>query len=1602
MSGDVLVTGDETLADLAWPIVAAAVHSATFVTLSLRGTVSARDCERALCRRGRAPLDCTDEVERSCGSHALDGLTGQCNQGRQEHDAGAAVTTDQRYAVYREWIMRQSVVELGLATFRRKPIDRSRHDAELAASTAASEASSDVYAGVNGGTYRAAAAAAFDVQTFRFFFIMDTGKDTTVIPCFLITPAALRQLCGRRHDRLDSYGDDQWSDFSDASTGPQLDNSTESGDETDDVDYGLVTASTNAKIDVPSRARAAYRDTWSFSEEPIPKASAENVLGFALQQGIRYLPPRCALLRSEDGVRPRTTIPFPVGPFPDVTADDAPICAEADAALVGKRGQQTATSVLQDRAEGHGHWPPPREWTPLPPTFARGQGAQLFRMLAESRIPLVFFDGLYDIMSLYEAFYAPLPPELDGFISMLTIATPQVIDARCLASLMKDSEKRADFVGRVPTTAHQRPGDGLLARMVHIALRSASVNHRHLLQSIRGGKWFVNHPRSQALRREAQARQAKRVATRASTFQDGDCQTAALARATTTSSDHEESLPGQALEAAPPVLASIHLDEMLSESNEPNASEAFASLLLVPLAKATQDSTSGDGRDLPRDARQPLERDAFSDAQLNASDAQELLAALEHDEPPDDFTMEPNLLPQTLVEHISGAALRAFQTGAVLAYLLERHGWSAVMDRFRGCISSGSSEAPIQFPLLRRNAPDASSSPTPTLDLTMAPTDRTDSRLCHAFSLASMHASETNPGARNESTALLFNDPSPQVLTGSLAHLNKTPAEYPSKVWPEAVPDARLRDQPGAEADHGSSVLPPPPYPLVKEPALPQRPGSNLGFAPEHHFIHGWLHRLVSLIAPNPLTETLFERALVAAGSIAQHSLGAHSFAIGSHTEKSYLWESGLDVGVFLAGIHAPETPQATGHVSITSPSSASVAPEAARDHTRMANASTDKTVASDVWPVRIASSLCEAAARLADRPAMVAALDRPQIPQGDAGAISGLQQWMADHRTGRGRTPQPAVRRRSRRRRRRRRREAAVPASSSAGPSADVPWADDDGFRAADVSRLGECSAQVELGAAVSPHSSSGEDHSPEAQLLEIGGDKGAVSGQGDGDGLPAGLESIDSISIERMANAGPADILVRCTINGLAVRLLLNPASALCRSRFLAECDEIIGHGHLLIRCLLLLKAWWRYSPTTSRIRALLPRAVQSMSSTLHAVLLLSYLNSIGSPNMHLVDVLCGFFHFYGFELDWTQYGMSIHGPFHGARGTVLVDAASRPPLVSSSTLTAYMIDYAKCHSSRAANPALDASIGSGTAWLGPEHGTDSASGLASNVGVMHMESRNRNIFRRPAQGSLFFLNVVDVLDPEWNIGHQIAPLPLYAQAMREALQSAAVHLRSCLQCPTREHLEMTWGVRNLLEPVWSLIRDALGTEAVLLLQRAFDEIPSDCTPLKETDDELFSYEGAYPRATRLGASREFWELLQLYGLAPEPHFTAEQRGNSGRFALNETKHHIESSTLDGLSVLPDVAQLQQQLAYVRFLVQFDTSEGGILAFLLQTLRRHRSLLVGELGQQLRSRMSAHAWHALFKARYGGLKRFLERYPDLFLIEHDHPLNPHVSLRA
>jgi hypothetical protein len=55
-----------------------------------------------------------------------------------------------------------------------------------------------------------------------------------------------------------------------------------------------------------------------------------------------------------------------------------------------------------------------------------------------------------------------------------------------------------------------------------------------------------------------------------------------------------------------------------------------------------------------------------------------------------------------------------------------------------------------------------------------------------------------------------------------------------------------------------------------------------------------------------------------------------------------------------------------------------------------------------------------------------------------------------------------------------------------------------------------------------------------------------------------------------------------------------------------------------------------------------------------------------------------------------------------------------------------------------------------------------------------------------------------------------------------------------------------------------------------------------------------------------------------------------------------------------------------------------------------------------VGEIGKMLQEATANPALSGVLKETFGGLKKFLEKFPAVFLISQDHPFNPHVYLRA
>jgi hypothetical protein len=79
-----------------------------------------------------------------------------------------------------------------------------------------------------------------------------------------------------------------------------------------------------------------------------------------------------------------------------------------------------------------------------------------------------------------------------------------------------------------------------------------------------------------------------------------------------------------------------------------------------------------------------------------------------------------------------------------------------------------------------------------------------------------------------------------------------------------------------------------------------------------------------------------------------------------------------------------------------------------------------------------------------------------------------------------------------------------------------------------------------------------------------------------------------------------------------------------------------------------------------------------------------------------------------------------------------------------------------------------------------------------------------------------------------------------------------------------------------------------------------------------------------------------------------------------------------------------------------------QAKVSEMLLKTLALDILSAKGPLPVGEIGKMLQEAIRVPSLSSILREYFGGLKKFLEKYSDAFLISNDHPFNPNVYIRS
>lgn len=219
--------------------------------------------------------------------------------------------------------------------------------------------------------------------------------------------------------------------------------------------------------------------------------------------------------------------------------------------------------------------------------------------------------------------------------------------------------------------------------------------------------------------------------------------------------------------------------------------------------------------------------------------------------------------------------------------------------------------------------------------------------------------------------------------------------------------------------------------------------------------------------------------------------------------------------------------------------------------------------------------------------------------------------------------------------------------------------------------------------------------------------------------------------------------------------------------------------------------------------------------------------------------------------------------------------------------------------------------------------------------------------------------FINVIDPAQPANNLGRSIELNG--ALQIRQALKTAAARFRTAL---------MEWDrIRGTQEVDEVRLKDMRQTQALEFVGTMFG-------------DSIKKYKGRVHPAFRA-----------KYGYQGESCPSSPQIGSmSMHMPLSPARRDLLSN---------DISEIERRVAYARQFDEPQLNEQHLIELVVQLLSQHGIVPVGKLGSLLHQATSNHSLPATLKERFGGLKKLLMGYDDIFLIGDDHPFNPSVSLR-
>eukprot|EP01034_Spumella_vulgaris_P029070 gene29070-36057_t len=431
-----------------------------------------------------------------------------------------------------------------------------------------------------------------------------------------------------------------------------------------------------------------------------------------------------------------------------------------------------------------------------------------------------------------------------------------------------------------------------------------------------------------------------------------------------------------------------------------------------------------------------------------------------------------------------------------------------------------------------------------------------------------------------------------------------------------------------------------------------------------------------------------------------------------------------------------------------------------------------------------------------------------------------------------------------------------------------------------------------------------------------------------------------------------------VTCTLDdgALDMEITANNRADLCMLAFLEDVAGLVGHNHLFKRSLLLIRAWWVYE-TVPYVNSAVSLYLSDFAlSVMVCAVFNQHAANLSTPFQAL---WCFLREYDGY--DGTTMAITLQGivPF-------VSDNSNQPCVVApheGHLISAQMVDkYRQLFSI-----GSEGVLGGPTMGGGPQSMYDSRQGGGMGGGGVGGYGGGMN------NNMMYGANKVmgaGTGSGTFNNSRR------YAQQQQQQEQYSLLFERHGY---------------NIVHPFScsNMVTDSMNARRIALVSKVFRIGKANLShAMQQHNKNSFDLVAQYfpvssqkfnPQSAPDDLRRDVFEKVRKEGL------------------LENAPHWDSPKSLFNVAV----DKIWKNIFYCNFIIESVLSESALLTVSVEALTEQGPLPAGEVGKLLTALSGIPNLSLKLKEKFGGLKKFLERFPDVFVFSTEHPFNPHVVLR-